>query len=80
VCDYRSFRLRKHSLDLADIGFIIHRQVHMDHAGQDYLLPNARILVQCAELRNAAAPDIYPVPFYDRLKCGQAGSRTLRAG
>ncbi len=39
----------------------------MDHAGQDLLLPNAKILLQRKELQNAAAPNIYPVPFYDRL-------------
>jgi glyoxylase-like metal-dependent hydrolase (beta-lactamase superfamily II) len=39
----------------------------MDHAGQDILLPNAKILLQRKELQNAAAPNIYPVPFYDRL-------------
>lgn len=35
--------------------------------GQDYLLENARFCVQRRELQNAAAPNIYPVPFYDRL-------------
>jgi glyoxylase-like metal-dependent hydrolase (beta-lactamase superfamily II) len=60
-------QLRVHGLMPTDIKFIIHTHVHMDHAGQDYLFPNARILVQRRELQNAAAPDIYPVPFYDRL-------------
>jgi glyoxylase-like metal-dependent hydrolase (beta-lactamase superfamily II) len=39
----------------------------MDHAGQDILLPDAKILLQRKEIQNAAAPNIYPVPFYDRL-------------
>ena len=39
----------------------------MDHAGQDYLLPNARIIAQRREIQNAAAPNIFPVQFYDRL-------------
>lgn len=39
----------------------------MDHAGQDYLLPNARIVAQRREIQNAAAPNIFPVQFYDRL-------------
>ena len=60
-------QLRKHGLGTGDIGWLIHTHIHMDHAGQDYLIPNARILVQRAELQNAAAPDIYPIPFYDRM-------------
>jgi len=61
------YQLGLHGVSLHDIGYLIHTHIHMDHAGQDYLLPNARILVQRAELQNAAAPDIYPIPFYDRL-------------
>ncbi len=60
-------QLAKHGLTPADIGYLIHTHLHMDHAGQDYLLPNARILVQRKELQNAAAPNFYPVPFYDRV-------------
>jgi len=60
-------QLEKHGLTPADIGLLVHTHVHMDHAGQDYLMPNARILVQRKELQNAAAPDMYPRPFYDRL-------------
>jgi glyoxylase-like metal-dependent hydrolase (beta-lactamase superfamily II) len=61
------FQLGKHGLRPADIGYLLHTHVHMDHAGQDILLPNATILLQREELQNAAAPNIYPVPFYDRL-------------
>jgi len=60
-------QLAKHGLRPEDIGLLVHTHVHMDHAGQDHLLPNARILVQRRELQNAAAPDMYPAPFYDRL-------------
>jgi glyoxylase-like metal-dependent hydrolase (beta-lactamase superfamily II) len=60
-------QLARHGLRCEDIGLLLHTHVHMDHAGQDHLLPNARILVQRREIQNAAAPDIYPVPFYDRL-------------
>ena len=60
-------QLSLHSLKPEDIGYVLHTHVHMDHAGQDYLLPKARILVQRRELQNAAAPNIFPVPFYDRL-------------
>ncbi len=61
------YQLHKHGLKPADIGYLLHTHVHMDHAGQDVLLPSAKILLQRKELQNAAAPDIYPVPFYDRL-------------
>lgn len=60
-------QLGKHSFKLSDIGYLIHTHLHMDHAGQDYLLPNARIVVQRREIQNAAAPNIFPVQFYDRL-------------
>lgn len=60
-------QLAKHGLKPVDIGYLIHTHVHMDHAGHDYLLPAAKILVQRRELQNAAAPNIFPVPFYDRL-------------
>jgi glyoxylase-like metal-dependent hydrolase (beta-lactamase superfamily II) len=60
-------QLSLHGLKLGDVKHVIHTHLHMDHAGQDYLLPNARFYVQRKELQNAAAPDMYPVPFYDRL-------------
>jgi N-acyl homoserine lactone hydrolase len=61
------YQLGKHGLKPADIGYLIHTHVHMDHAGQDVLLPNAKILLQRKELQYAAAPNMFPVPFYDRL-------------
>jgi glyoxylase-like metal-dependent hydrolase (beta-lactamase superfamily II) len=60
-------QLAKHQLKPADIGYVIHTHLHMDHAGQDYLLPSARILIQRKELQNAAAPNFFPAPFYDRI-------------
>ncbi len=60
-------QLEVHGLKPEDIGYVIHTHLHMDHAGQDYLLPRARILVQRKELQNAAAPNFFPVPFYDRV-------------
>ncbi|HZP03181.1 MAG TPA: MBL fold metallo-hydrolase [Terriglobia bacterium] len=36
-------QLGKHGLTRSDIGLIIHTHVHMDHAGQDDLFPNAKI-------------------------------------
>ena len=59
-------QLGKHGVGLADVGVLIYTHLHMDHAGQDFLLPNARILLQRRELQNAAAPNFFPVPFYDR--------------
>lgn len=64
-------QLARHGLSPADIGYVIHTHLHMDHAGQDFLLPNARILVQRKELQNAAAPNFYPAPFYDRVNVGR---------
>ena len=61
------FQLAKHQISPSDVGLLIHTHVHMDHAGQDHLVPNARILVQLRELQNAAAPDMFPVQFYDRI-------------
>jgi N-acyl homoserine lactone hydrolase len=61
------YQLGKHGLKPGDIGYLLHTHVHMDHAGQDILLPNAKILLQRRELQHASAPNIYPVPFYDRL-------------
>ncbi len=61
------WQLARHHLAPGDIGYVIHTHLHMDHAGQDYLLPNARILIQRKELQNAAAPNFFPVPFYDRV-------------
>jgi len=60
-------QLRKRGLRLAEVRHIIHTHVHMDHAGQDSLFPTAKIYVQRRELQNAAAPNMYPAPFYDRL-------------
>jgi N-acyl homoserine lactone hydrolase len=60
-------QLNRHGLERGDVKIVVHTHLHMDHAGQDILLPEARVLVRRAELQNAAAPNIYPVPFYDRL-------------
>ncbi len=60
-------QLARHGLAPADIGYVIHTHLHMDHVGQNHLLPNARFLIQRKELQNAAAPNFFPVPFYDRV-------------
>jgi len=60
-------QLGKHGLELSDIGCIAHTHLHMDHAGQDFLFENAKIYIQRRELQNAAAPNLYPAQFYDRL-------------
>lgn len=58
-------QLAKHNLKPADIGYVIHTHLHLDHCGLDDQLPNARILLQRAELQYGSAP-LFPVPFYDR--------------
>lgn len=58
-------QLAKHNLKPADIGYVIHTHLHIDHCGLDDQLPNARIFLQRAELQYAAAP-LFPIPFYDR--------------
>ena len=60
-------QLKTFGLSASDIEYVIHTHVHMDHAGQDHLFSNAKIFVQRRELQNAAAPNMYPAPFYDRL-------------
>ncbi len=59
-------QLSRYNLKPTDIGYVVHTHLHLDHCGLDDQLPNARILVQRAELQYAAAP-LFPVPFYDRL-------------
>ena len=59
-------QLARHDLDPADIRYLIHTHLHIDHAGLDYKLPNARIFVQRRELQYGAAP-LFPAAFYDRL-------------
>src|SRR5712691_10024001 len=59
-------QLSRHNLKPTDIGYVVHTHLHLDHCGLDDRLPNARILVQRAELQYTAAP-LFPVPFYDRL-------------
>jgi N-acyl homoserine lactone hydrolase len=58
-------QLTKHDLEPADIGYVVHTHLHLDHCGLDDQMVNARILVQRNELQYAAAP-LFPVPFYDR--------------
>ena len=60
-------QLGRFGIEPGDVKLVLHTHLHMDHAGQDYLLPEATIHVRRAELQNAAAPNIFPVPFYDRL-------------
>ena len=48
-------QLEKHGYSLDDIGYIIHTHVHFDHAGNDHLLPNAKIIVPRGEMMCAAS-------------------------
>ncbi len=59
-------QLARHQLTPADIGYLVHTHLHEDHSGLDDQVPNARILLQRAELQYAAAP-LFPYPFYDRV-------------
>jgi glyoxylase-like metal-dependent hydrolase (beta-lactamase superfamily II) len=58
-------QLARHGLEPGDIGYVLHTHLHHDHTGLDASLPEARILIQRAELQYAAAPQ-FPVPFFDR--------------
>lgn len=58
-------QLARHGLEPGDIGYLLHTHLHHDHTGLDQVLPEARILIQRAELQYAAAPE-FPVPFFDR--------------
>jgi len=64
-------QLARFGLEPGDVGLLLHTHLHMNHAGQDVLLPDATSHVRRAELANAAAPTMYPVPFYDRLNIAQ---------
>ena len=63
-------QLARHDLEPADVRYLVHTHLHIDHAGLDYKLPNARIFVQRRELQYGAAP-LFPAPFYDRLDIGR---------
>ncbi len=59
-------QLNKYGMKPEHIGYLIHTHLHMDHAGLDYKLTNARIIVKRKELQAAATP-FYPTAFYDRV-------------
>ncbi len=59
-------QLAKHKVGPADIGYVIHTHLHLDHCGQTYKFDNAEIFVQRRELQFAAAP-LYPTSSYDRV-------------
>jgi N-acyl homoserine lactone hydrolase len=58
-------QLARHGLEPGDIGYVLHTHLHHDHTGLDSRLPEAKILIQRAELQYAAAPQ-FPVAFFDR--------------
>jgi N-acyl homoserine lactone hydrolase len=55
--------LARHGLEPGDVGTLVHTHLHVDHAGLDDRLPNARIIVQREELAYASAP-LFPPFFY----------------
>jgi N-acyl homoserine lactone hydrolase len=58
-------QLSRHGLEPGDIRYVLHTHLHHDHTGLDASLPEAKLLIQRAELQYAAAPQ-FPVPFFDR--------------
>ena len=44
-------QLARHGLEPGDIGYVLHTHLHHDHTGLDASLPEARILIQRAELQ-----------------------------
>ncbi len=62
--------LARHGLEPADIGLLVHTHLHVDHAGLDDQLPNARIVVQRDELEFAAIPG-FPPFFYSPEDIGK---------
>lgn len=50
-----SYQLGKYGLDFKDIKVILHTHLHVDHAGNDYLFPNAKIIFPRKELMFAVA-------------------------
>ncbi len=59
-------QLARHGLEPGDVGYVLHTHLHHDHTGLAARLPEAKLLVQRAELQYAAAPQ-FPVPFFDRV-------------
>jgi glyoxylase-like metal-dependent hydrolase (beta-lactamase superfamily II) len=43
-------------VDPADVGMVVHTHLHWDHCGNNHLFPNARFVVQKAELAYAVDP------------------------
>jgi hypothetical protein len=70
-------QLASFEIGLEDVGYIIHTHVHMDHAGQDYLFPNAKIILQRGELQHAAAAQRLPGPFLRPARCFTIDQRAL---
>ncbi len=58
-------QLAKRGLEPADIGLVVFTHLHADHTGLLDRFPNARLVVQRAELQYAAAP-LFPHFMYDR--------------
>ncbi len=45
-------QLSRHNLKPADIGYLVHTHLHLDHCGLDDQLPNARILLHTQQRRS----------------------------
>jgi glyoxylase-like metal-dependent hydrolase (beta-lactamase superfamily II) len=62
-------QLAAHGLEPGDVKHLLFTHLHHDHTGLAARLPEARLLIQRAELQYAAAPQ-FPVPFFDRVDIG----------
>lgn len=67
-------QLDTHSLDPADVDYVILSHLHYDHAGNNDLFPNAEFFVQRAELE--ACRD--PVPHMERVYFGDIADELER--
>src|SRR6266545_5918040 len=67
-------QLAKHDVSLDDIRYVLHTHTHIDHAGQDDLLPDATVIMNRRELEYSASglmgaqyPSEYVKHHIDRL-------------
>lgn len=59
--------LKRTGVDPDDVGTVIHTHLHWDHCSNDQLFPNARIMVQKAELEYAVDPLEPNLVAFERL-------------
>jgi glyoxylase-like metal-dependent hydrolase (beta-lactamase superfamily II) len=65
-----SYQLAKFGLDFKDIEVLLHTHLHIDHAGNDHLFPNAKIIMPRKELMFSVADimdEQYPAEYVTYL-------------